>query len=566
TPQALEKVVDRLLDSPRYGEHWGRRWLDVVRYSDTTGDPSDFPVPEMYRYRNYVIRSIQQDKPFNQFIREQIAGDLLPHKDTEDRAEKLTATGYLANARRFGQADGEFYLTIDDTIENLGKTVLGLSTGCARCHDHKFDPVPTKDYYALAGIFKSTKYAHAGLEHHQYVEGFSALKPEDQERLDKQQARLIDAYKIVKKGDGKDEKAPLEQRVKFLEATNEVARLRQNWPDIPMIYAVHDADPVNANIMVKGDPKILGAEVPRGFLQILGGPTVPADYKGSGRDLLAQWLTDAKNPLTARVIVNRLWLWHFGRGLVNTPNDFGKRGEAPTHPELLDYLTSRFVESGWSWKAIHKQIVLTRAYAASSAFNEADAAKDPKNEYYSHFDRRRLTAEELRDSMLLASAELDLVPGGPHPFPPRAGYVFTQHHPFVADLDTYGHNKRSVYLIQQRFRPNPYLDLFDGADANNATAARVANTTALQALYMMNDAFVESRAAALAARVSVVEETAASRLRLAYNLLYDRAPTPAETKLGMDYLQAARRETGALASWTGLMRVLFSANEFFYLD
>ena len=567
SPKALEKVVDRLLASPAYGERWGRHWLDVVRYADTAGDASDYPVPEMYRYRNYVIRSMQEDKPFDQFLREQISGDLMSHKDDEDRAEKLAATGYIANSRRFGQAEGEFYLTIDDTVENLGKAVLALSTGCARCHDHKFDPIPTKDYYALAGIFKSTKYPWAGLEHHQYLDGFAAAKRADQERLDRQQKRMVDAFKVVKRGMGKDEKAPVEQRLKYLEAANEMASMRQRWPDIPMIYAVRDTEPVNARVMVKGDPKTLGPEAERGFLEILGGQKVPKDYKGSGRDLLAQWITDPQNPLTARVMVNRVWLWHFARGLVNTPNDFGKRGDAPTHPELLDYLTSRFVESGWSLKKLHREIVLSRAYATASGHDEANSVKDAKNEYYWRFDRRRLSAEEIRDSILQATGELDPTPGGPHPFGARGAFVLTQHNPFVADFDKFSHNKRSVYLLQQRFRPNPYLDLFDGPDANASTAARVNNNTALQALYMMNNTFVDDRAAALAARVSIEEETAARRVRLAYRLLYGRTPTPAESQLASQFLAQYKVQAGSSKSaWTGLMRVLMSSNEFFYVD
>jgi hypothetical protein len=575
SPNALEKVVDRLLASPRYGEHWGRHWLDVVRYADTAGDASDYPVPEMYRYRNYVIRAIQEDKPFDQFLKEQIAGDLLPHKDEEDRAEKLAATGYIGASRRFGQTESEFYLTIDDTIDNLGKTVLGLSTGCARCHDHKFDPIPTKDYYALTGIFKSTKYPWAGLEHHQYLDGFAAVRSADQEKLDKQQQRMVEAYRVVKKGAGKDEKSPVEERLKYLEASTELSRIRSNWPDIPMIYAVRDTTPVNSRVMVKGDPKTLGPEVQRGFLQILGGQKVPPEHKGSGRDLLAEWITDPKNPLPARVMVNRVWLWHFGRGLVNTPNDFGKRGEAPTHPELLDYLASRFVESGWSLKKLHKEIVLTRAYATASGHHEANAMKDVKNEFYWRFDRRRLSAEEVRDSILQVSDTLDPTPGGAHLFASRAGYVLTQHNPFVADFEKFGSNKRSVYLLQQRFRPNPYLDLFDGADANNSTPARVNNNTALQALYLMNNPFIEAQASLLAARVAVAEETSAARLRLAYRLLYGRAPTPGELQTGATFLQ--RYRTGATtaemepddrsrAAWTGLMRVLMSSNEFFYVD
>jgi hypothetical protein len=343
-----------------------------------------------------------------------------------------------------------------------------------------------------------------------------------------------------------------------------------------MIYAVRDeAEPANSRVMAKGDPKALGPEVQRGFLRILGGQTVPKDHKGSGRDLLADWITDPGNPLTARIMVNRVWLWHFGRGLVNTPNDFGKRGEAPTHPELLDYLASRFVENGWSLKKLHRDIVLTRAYATASGHDEKNALKDSKNEFYWRFDRRRLSAEEIRDSMLLATGELDPTPGGAHPFPPRSSYVFTQHHPFVADFEKFETKKRSVYLLQQRFRPNPYLDLFDGADANNATAARVSNTTALQALYMMNNPFVEAQASALAARVSVAEESATGRIRLAYRLLYGRTPTPAETEMASEFLKRYKTEAGAAelaahdrsgAAWSGLMRVLLSSNEFFYVD
>jgi hypothetical protein len=460
-------------------------------------------------------------------------------------------------------------------VDNFGKAILGLSTGCARCHDHKFDPIPTKDYYALAGIFKSTKYPWPGLEHHQYLDGFAAVKASDQERLDKQQARMVETFRVVKKGVGKDEKSPAEERLKYLEASAELTRMRQSWPDIGMIYAVRDAAPVNARVMVKGDPKTLGPEVERGFLHILGGQTVPKDHKGSGRDLLATWITDPKNPVTARVIVNRVWMWHFGRGLVNTPNDFGKRGEPPTHPELLDYLTSRFVENGWSLKKLHRAIMLTRAYALASGDDPANAVRDSKNEFYWRFDRRRLSAEELRDSVLQASGQLDPIAPGPHAFPPRASYVFTQHNPYLADFEKLSTNKRSVYLIQQRFRPHPYLDLFDGPDANSATPARTANTTALQALYLMNNPFIEEQAAALAARVAIAEETAAGRIRLAYRLLYGRVPTTTEMQMARTFLNRYGSEASGPAlqahersrsAWTGLMRVMLSANEFSYVD
>ena len=566
SPKAFEKVVDQLLASPAYGEQWGRHWLDVARYADTAGDASDYPVPEMSRYRNYVIRSIQQDKPFNEFLREQLSGDLLTAKNEEDRRDKVVATSFLANSRRFGQTEGEFYLTIDDTIDNLGKAALGLTVGCARCHDHKFDPIPTADYYALFGIFKSSKYAWAGTEHHQYLDGFAALDKKDQTRLERQQKRMVEAYRVVKKDDGKDPKSPPAQRLAYLEAQAELLQIRSSWPDIPMVYGVSDAKPVNARIMVKGDPNTLGPEAPRGFLTVLGGQPVPADHKGSGRDLLAGWIADDQNPLTARVLVNRVWTWHFGRGIVNTPNDFGTRGEKPTHPELLDHLTANFITEGWSLKKLHKTILLTRAYQTASGHVEANAVKDPKNETYWRFDRRRLTAEEARDSMLALSGNLDPVPGGPHPFAPRASYVQTQHKPFVADPVAFDHNKRSVYLFQQRFKPHAYLDLFDGADSNAATAVRVSNNTATQALYLMNNEFVQKQADALAVRVGMAEPTVAGRVRLAHRLLFARVPTPAEQQQAATFIAQTTTQTEARAALTSYMRVLFSSNEFFFID
>ncbi len=573
---SMEKAVDRLLASRAYGEHWGRHWLDIVRYADSGGDASDFPIPEMYRYRNYVIRSIQEDKKMNVFIREQLAGDLLPAKNKEDRADKLIATSYLANARRFGQTTGEFYLTVDDAIDNLGKAFLGLSTGCARCHDHKFDPIPTRDYYGLAGILLSSKFAHGGLEHHQYLENFVALDSKDDERLNKWQKQMVDAHSIVKKGEGSDPKAAPELRLKYLEARNELNRIRQEFPsDIPMAYGVSEGTPVNARIFVKGDPGTKGPEVERGFLQILGGQKVPADYKGSGRDLLADWIADDRNPLTARVLVNRVWLWHFGRGLVNSPNDFGARGEKPSHPELLDYLTARFIEDGWSLKKLHKRILLTRVYQNSSGADEANATKDPNNQFYWRFDRRRLAAEEVRDTLLALSGDLDPTMGGPHPFPPRGSYTFTQHKPFVGDTAQYDTNRRSVYLLQQRFRRHPYLELFDGGDTNATTPYRSRESTALQSLYFFNDEFVHKRADTLAVRIGLAESTPAGRVQAAYKLLFGRTPTPAEAQAGAKFLTASRaahdgtsisedqRNRAALASY---MRVLFATNEFFYVD
>jgi hypothetical protein len=573
-PGAEERAIDAMLASRAYGEHWGRHWLDLVRYADTAGDASDFPVPEMYRYRNYVIRSIADDKPFDLFLREQIAGDLLSPANDEDRRDKIVATSYVANSRRFGQTDREHYLTIDDTIDNLGKTFLGLSLGCARCHDHKFDPIPQRDYYGIHGIFESTRYAHAGLEHHQYLVNFTALDSKDAARLDKTQSRMADLYRIVKKGKGSSPNDPPEERLAYLDASNELTKLRESFPDIPMAYSASDGEAKQSHMLVKGDPATPGPAVPRGFLEILGGQKVPADHKGSGRDLLAQWIAGDARHLAARVLVNRVWLWHFGRGLVNTPNDFGARGDKPTHPELLDWLASRFLEDGWSLKKLHKRILLSRTWATASGNLAANAASDPRNESYWRHDRRRLTAEELRDTLLLAGGNLDPTPGSAHRFPPRGSYRFTQHRPFVAELAAYDTNRRSVYLLQQRFRRHPYLELFDGGDPNNTTPARSENTTALQSLYFFNNDFVHAQADRIAVRAGLAHTAAPDRVRFLYDLLYGRAPSAAEIADSAEHLtratasltEAVSPEDRNRAALGSLTRVLLASNEFFYID
>ena len=383
SPGALEKVVDRLLASQQYGERWGRHWLDVVRYSDTAGDNADFPVPSMYRYRNWVIAAFNSDKPYDQFLRDQFAGDIsaskdgLESKDKEAWQQKVVATGYLANSRRFGSRAAEPHLTIDDTIDNLGKGVLGLSIGCARCHDHKFDPIPTTDYYALYGILKSSRYAHPGTEIYPHTYGFVALNPaqaENLKTLETDLSGLDNRIEDMKSGKIKfpndDEKRKAEQ-----ENQAKLRRLSSQYPYLQKAYAVTEGTPANARVLIKGEPRTLGAEVPRGFLTILGGQKLPPDEKGSGRLELAEWIAGPRNPLTARVLVNRVWQWHFGRGIVATPDDFGARGEPPSHPELLDYLASRFIESGWSIKKLHKLILLSRTYQMATGDNPANAAK-----------------------------------------------------------------------------------------------------------------------------------------------------------------------------------------------
>jgi hypothetical protein len=577
SPGALEKLVDRLLSTTQYGERYGRHWLDIVRYADTAGDASDYPVHEMYRYRNYVIESFAKDKPFDQFLREQLAGDLLPHRDAEDRKEKLVATGYISNARRFGQIDREFYLTIDDTLDNLGKATLGLSLACARCHDHKFDPIPAKDYYALYGIFQSTNYAFAGMEHQQYPKNYTPLNLQDLEKYCEAESRFVELADKVKKmgGEAAKKEATPEVKLALAEAREELEKLKRNYPNVPVAYGVLDGKPQNAKIHVKGDPKTEGPEVPRGFLEILGGQKLPPDHPGSGRDLLATWITDPKNPLTARVIVNRVWQWHFGKGIVASPNDFGVRGERPSHPELLDYLTTRFTEGGWSIKKLHKLILSSRSYQTASGHDANNAVKDARNKYYWRFDRRRLAAEEIRDTILWVSGRLDSSMGDAHPFPAKPVTGFTQHRPFVGDIAAHDTNRRSVYLMQQRIRRQPYLDVFDGPDTNGSTDVRPVSTTSLQALYLMNNAFVHEQADHLAVRVGMAYSDTTARLSYAYRLLFARPPAADETAWAREFLGQSRQELDQAGipfdrrnrhAWASLMRVLLSSNEFFYVD
>ncbi len=580
TPGAFEKVVDRLLASQQYGERWGRHWLDVVRYADTAGDNADFPVPSMYRYRNWVIAAFNRDQPYDQFIREQLAGDILAAKDNlvakdkETWQQEIVATGYLANARRFGSRAAEMHLTLDDTIDNLGKSVLGLSIGCARCHDHKFDPIPTTDYYALYGILKSTNFAHPGTEIYPHTYGFVALNPDQESGLksfEKDLSGLDNRIEDMKSNKIKfandDEKRKAEQ-----ENQDKLRRLSARYPYIPKVYAVTEGTPANARVLIKGEPRTLGPEVPRGFLTILGGQKLPPEEKGSGRLELAQWIADPKNPLTARVIVNRVWQWHFGRGIVATPDDFGTRGEPPSHPELLDYLASRFIQDGWSIKKLHKAILMTRAYQLSSGDDARNTSSDSRNAYFWKFNRRRLDAEEIRDALLAVSGNLDATLGGEQPFPPEMQWRYTQHTPFIANYES---NKRSVYLMQQRIRRQPFLDVFDGSDPNAITGVRPVTTTALQALYTMNDPFFHAQSDTLAVRAGMAYNSDLERLRYTYRLVYGRMPAQDEVRESLRFLTSARKSlqgTGVpdyqwnRQAWSSLMRVLLASSEFVTLD
>lgn len=582
---AFEKVIDRLLASPAYGERWGRHWLDVVRYADTAGESADYPIPQAYLFRNYVINSFNADKPYDRFLTEQIAGDLLPAADDRQKQDHIVATGFLAISRRFSVApESVMHLTYEDTIDTMGKAVMGLTVSCGRCHDHKFDPIPSSDYYALYGILASTKYPFPGSENTRFQKDMvtltTAMSPELEAKYKAHNAKVAELdreYNRLRREErsAPDGKAKNELRQKRDAAKKQLDELMAKAPEVPSAYAVQEQPTEqqgDAKIHKRGEPYNQDEKVRRGFLTVLGGQKLPEAFKGSGRLELAKWITDPKNPLTARVMVNRIWQYHFGQGIVKTPSDFGRRGMAPTNPPLLDYLAGQFVAKGWSIKSMHRLIMTSAAYQRSSALDEKLREKDPANDYLWQFDRRRLDAEEIRDAMMFVSGDLDRnMPTG-HPFPPMNKWNWTQHAPFSAVYDT---PHRSVYLMQQRIKKQPFLGMFDGADPNSSTATRIESTTPLQALYMMNDAFVHQQGEKFAGRIMKEVPDPVGRIARAIELCYGRPATAEEIARANEFMTAYRTQLAAAklpvntfdkASLAAYLRVLLCSNEFFFVD
>jgi hypothetical protein len=585
SPDAFSNVVERLMASRQYGERWGRHWLDVVRYADTAGDGADFPVPEAYKYRNYVIDSFAKDKPYNQFVREQIGGDLLPYKDDEQRWEQTIGTGYLAISRRIGVSPrGERHITIEDTIDNFGKTFLGLSVACARCHDHKFDAIPTADYYSIYGIFDSSVYPFNGEEHLPYRADFVY-------RVGKEKANEILApyekeFEVWKKLERKkfNEYQEFQNRridtpgrtreVVWRELTELRAQMRpyaEKFPALETAYAMSEGKPHDVNIQKMGTPAMKGEVAPRGFLQILGGQKVPAEEKGSGRRELAEWGASEKNPLTARVMVNRIWHYHFGKGLVGSTSDFGVRGTGPSNAELLDYLASQFMAGGWSVKAMHRTIMLSDAYQRSSGGIAANLAIDPQNDFLWRQNRQRMDAESIHDSIRMISGTLDFTAGGRHPMPNERTYFFRQHEPFT---EMYENNRRAVYGLQGRIQKNPYLDLFDGPDGNVPMSERRQTTTSLQALFLMNSKFIHEQSNTIAERLLGGAQGTPARVRWLYERVLNRQAGPADIAKAEEFLGALRGEYRTAGcdggceqrAWGSYLRAMLASNAFLYVE
>jgi len=581
------KLVDRLLASPRFGERWGRHWLDVARYGESTGPSRNIPYPHAWKYRDYVIDAVNADIPFNRFVQEQIAGDLLPAGSDRERDRLLAATGFLAlGVKDVNQRFKVRFVmdNVDEQIDAVTRSILALTVSCARCHDHKFDPIPTTDYYALAGIFTSTenraglrnKMGGGGLDYYDpamlvvLTTRLSAVPNEKVQNLKvavaqakKEWEAIRDTPEGLSKGrDGFPKQRSY--RLRYEKLQTELIDLTDPAARGHAVHGVGDARIVSdTEVRIRGEAEKVGPSVPRGFLTALnvaGAPEV--NPKGSGRLELAGWLTSSNNPLTARVLVNRVWQRLFGRGIVATVDNFGVSGDSPSHPELLDYLANRFIREGWSVKKLVRAIALTRAYRLSSDGPASHRAIDPTNRFVWRHTPRRLDAEEIRDAMLAAAGSLNLNrPVGSAAMKlkmieiPDTGADARAIREY-ADRSTH----RSVYLPLLRGITPRALEAFDPVEQTLVTGRREATTVPRQALYLLNSSFVRRQSLTLAELLLAENDGAcADRIRKAYLLTLGRLPDNMEVKRVQAFLinyESTARELNAFKPST---RVIVAA-------
>ena len=614
SPQAFECVVDRLLGSRAFGERWGRHWLDVTYYADTTGVGRRIPLPEAWRYRDYVIQSFNDDKPYDQFVREQIAG-------VEDRAKpEIASTGFLVLGpwAWFSYDRKQVRLDVADLQTDLiGRTFLGLTVGCARCHDHKFDPITNKDYYGLAGIFLSTKTlapgnSEGGINTVLLPETIGTVRhyASEYETWQRTVADVEAAEKL-----NQEEQAPLKKRIESLKletpqdpaaiaaAESQLASLKKKSgsaadrqivpftkymkPALPYVYAAEDMDfPEDARIAVRGDAHQLGDYAPRRFLSAVSfEPPTEIPPHSSGRKELADWISSDKNPLTARVYVNRIWHHLFGDGIVATTENFGSRGEAPTHPELLDYLAARLIENGWSTKKIIQDIVLSRVYRLSSKQDPKSDEIDPDNKLLWRANRRRLEVEAIRDSILQVSGRLDHGHGGPA-LPLTAQNVHTIAPFFLEDdsvIEDSVRFRRTVYqpiMRNSQVEDVDILNLFDFKDPDQVVGTRIPTTVPTQTLYLMNAPFVKQEARRLAESL-VNDQTLDDGARVARIIFtaLNRPATDRDVQQARQFLSefetdlrkldapssvADRLPDPRLEAWARYCHAIFGSSEFLY--
>ena len=590
SPDAFAKVVDRLLASSAYGERWGRHWLDVARYADSNGLDENVAFGNAWRYRDYVVNSFNADKPYNRFVQEQIAGDLLPAEGTPQRHEQLTALGFLSIGPKLLAEPDKVKLEmdlIDEQIETLGRALLGMTFGCARCHDHKFDPVPTADYYALAAIFKSTRTMddlktiakwhepevatpaeRAVVEVHQ-------RKAADQKAAIAKLVATANKSLVTDKGlkevpKNAESQYPTNVIAELKQLREALAKLEKDAPELPSTMGVTDSTNVvkTLPVHIRGSHLSLGKPVPRGFPQVMQVASLRSEMpeKQSGRLELAQWLASPQHPLTARVMVNRIWRWHFGQGLVASTDNFGILGERPSHPELLDWLARKFIAEGWSVKAMHRHIMASAAYqrATKPAADARRSVVDSENRLLSHFPIRRLEAEEVRDSVLFVAGLLERTMGG-KTIPVKNREFFFNH--TSKDATTYDSPRRALYLPVVRNNVYDLFEQFDFPDPAVPNGNRNATVVAPQALLMLNSDLVGKAAEKFAASLLASASDDVRRIELAYQKAYARPPTAKELARAKKFLTDFRPDSAASPSaWAVFCQSLLAANEFIYLN
>ncbi len=625
SPEAFEALVDRLLESKRYGERWGRLWLDVVRYADSGGFETDIYFPDAWRYRDYVIKSFNDDKPFDRFVQEQLAADQIWPDDIELRGsydvpeEKLRnldariGTGMYTIGTVYHEAalNGHQlrYEWLVDSVDVTGEAFLGLTLGCARCHDHKFDPISQREYHRLMAFFAGSEIRRVPAQHKmselgyysayprqlkvfEYQNAIKALESTVSKRLEDSIAEGFDAETVAAFRVSRAKRTAAQQaKAAVLERALTEAGLRENpggrVPELPYTQQERDrrrtlvsklgeaASRANFELPTatvlgsaevrypvrmthRGDWKSAGEDVTAGLPAALGAHAKPRT--AGDRRALAEWLTDQRHPLLARVMVNRIWQGHFGRGIVGTPNNFGRQGDRPSHPDLLDWLAAEFVGNGWSVKAMHRQIMLSSAYRMASAADARNLQRDPGNRLLWRMDRRRLDAEGLRDAVLLVAGTLNPKMGGRPVLPPlseeeRLGMWNLDAWP--ESLNPADHNRRSVYVYAKRQFPYPMFKTFDVPDPAVSCGRRAVTTVAPQALTLLNSDFMLRSAESLAARIADAGD-AGAQVGRAWMLALSRPPTPTEREHAAEMLARAGAREFAL--------MLFNLNEFVYID
>lgn len=552
SPDAYEQVVDRLLASEHYGERWAQHWLDVVRFAETEGFEYDRHLPEAWRFRDYVIDSLNEDKPFDQFIREQIAGDEIRPDDVEYQS---AAIFHRLGAVRRNAGNPEIALSRNEVLTErtniIGEVFLGLTVGCARCHNHKLEPITQKDYYRLQAYFAAT---------HEY--DISLVSPEEKQAWDEQAAEIKDRISKLKK---QADTQTTEQKAQLQQKLQQIASRQPPVPSTIPSIRNDEKERTPIHVLRRGLWEHKGVAVgprPLSVLVSATEPELPAEITAP-RTQLANWLTSEHHPLTARVVVNRVWQYHFGAGLVRTANDFGTHGSRPSHPELLDWLATAFRGHGWRLKPLHRLIVLSNTYRQSSRgrHESETTGADPDNRLLSHFSRRRLSGEEIRDAMLAVSGRLNPKLHGPSvitPVDPEMMSLLYNPTQWIVTKDVAEHDRRSIYLIAKRNLRLPFLEAFDAPALQTSCPLREESTHAPQALELLNGKLANDMAAAFADRLT--RECGQDPERIvdrAWLLATAREPTTRERELSLEFLRSEPLQEFALA--------VLNLNEFIYV-